>query len=118
MTIFIQYRLDLFGFMSLYNPLTHETIGGNYGLMDQQMAIKFVHDHAFEIGGDKTKIAVMGQSGGAMSTSMHLLHPESSKFFIICHNFKFASVRGTGPYNNISKNFERGEKLNSLSKIN
>jgi para-nitrobenzyl esterase len=80
MAVLIQYRLDLFGFMNTFDFVGDKTIGGNYGLMDQQAAIKFVYDYAAELGADQSKISLMGQSGGAMSVGMHLLHPESSKF--------------------------------------
>ena len=31
-------------------------------MLDQQMAIKFIHDHAETIGGDKTRITIGGES--------------------------------------------------------
>ena len=51
---------------------------GNYGLMDQQMAIKFIYDNAHKIGGDRNRITVGGESAGSISTSFHMLVPESS----------------------------------------
>ena len=36
---------------------------GNYGMIDQQTAIKFIYDHASTIGGDKNRITIGGESG-------------------------------------------------------
>jgi carboxylesterase type B len=88
MAVLIQYRLDLFGFMNTFDYFGDKSIGGNYGLMDQQEAIKFVYDHAAEMGADQSKISLMGQSGGAMSVGMHLLNPESSKFISIINYYR------------------------------
>lgn len=40
---------------------------GNYGLLDQQMAIQFVRENAENIGGDATRITLMGESAGSWS---------------------------------------------------
>ena len=57
----VQYRLGLFGFMSTWNEDKGENLlGGNYGLLDQQLAIKFVHDNAQNLGGDPKRITIIG----------------------------------------------------------
>ena len=48
---------------------------GNYGLMDQQMAIKFIYDYADQIGGDRNRITIAGESAGSISVSLQMLHP-------------------------------------------
>lgn len=94
MAVLIQYRLDLFGFMNTFDYFGDKSIGGNYGLMDQQEAIKFVYDHAAEMGADQSKISLMGQSGGAMSVGMHLLNPESNKYFDTAISFSGSAMTG------------------------
>ena len=58
--ITIQYRLDVFGFLRLEG--TEAT--GNQGLLDQNLALKWIFDNAFVFGGDKTKITISGESAG------------------------------------------------------
>ena len=59
--VLISYRLDSFGFLHLAG--TEST--GNYGFLDQNLAIKWVYDNAFSFGGDKNKITIGGQSAGS-----------------------------------------------------
>nr|CAD2150444.1 unnamed protein product [Meloidogyne enterolobii] len=64
----INYRLGPFGFLahpalSKENPKIH----GNYGLLDQIFAIKWVKNNIANFGGDPEKITVGGQSAGGMS---------------------------------------------------
>ena len=70
----LQYRLGVFGFLNVKD--TKYT--GNYGLMDQQLAIKFIYDNAHKIGGDKNRITIGGESAGSISSSFHMLVPESA----------------------------------------
>lgn len=54
------YRLGIFGFMSLNT----RHYSGNMGLKDQHMALKWTHHNIGAFGGDRSKITVMGQSAG------------------------------------------------------
>ena len=58
--------------------LKHFTSDANWGFLDQSMAIKWVSENIQNFGGDPDRIMVFGQSAGAVSTTMHLLHPPSS----------------------------------------
>jgi len=62
--VVVQYRLGMFGFMSTFDESTNSNFGGNYGLMDQHMAIKFVKNNAENIGGDPKNINLVGTSAG------------------------------------------------------
>ena len=64
--------------MSHYDEDLDHSVGGNYGLLDQQMAIRFIADNCKNIGCDPTKITVFGESAGGESTSYHTLSAESS----------------------------------------
>ena len=77
--VIIQYRLALFGFMNLFDPETDKTVGGNYGFMDQQLALKYTYDNAENMGGDQNKITINGGSAGAMSVASQMLNEDSSK---------------------------------------
>ncbi len=73
--ISMNYRLGPFGFCA-HPDLTDENGRcGNYGLYDQQVAIKWVYEHIADFGGDPEKITLMGQSAGAMSVDIHLSSP-------------------------------------------
>ncbi len=71
----INYRLGPYGFCSHPDLKTGEGTCGNYGLFDQQAAIKWVFDHIEEFGGNREKITLMGQSAGAMSVDIQLSSP-------------------------------------------
>ena len=75
----INYRLGAFGF--LYMPDTDAT--GNYGLMDQQLAIKFIYDYAHQIGGDRNRITIAGESAGSISVSLQMLNPNTGLYAMI-----------------------------------
>lgn len=73
----IQYRMSVQGF--LYTGT--DDAPGNVGLLDQQLAFKWIHDNIDQFGGDRTKITLFGESSGAASVSHHLLAPTSWPFF-------------------------------------
>ena len=68
----INYRLGIFGFFA-HPALTRQSphhASGNYGLMDQILALRWVRDNIANFGGDPHNITVFGQSAGAMDTGM------------------------------------------------
>ncbi|XP_067654002.1 cholinesterase-like [Haliotis asinina] len=73
----VNYRVGVLGFLYL----DANTVPGNMGLMDQRLAIKWVHDNIQNFGGDSNRITLFGQSAGAGSVSHHLLSPLSQPFF-------------------------------------
>ena len=71
----IQYRLGLFGFLA-HPWLTAEAgTSGNYGMLDQIAALKWVYENIAAFGGDPENITVFGQSAGAMSVQTLVSSP-------------------------------------------
>ncbi|GAB6023218.1 hypothetical protein CHUAL_008036 [Chamberlinius hualienensis] len=73
----INYRLGIFGFISTGD----EAAPGNYGLLDQVMALKWVQQYITKFGGDPSKVTIFGQSAGGASVSLHLVSPLSKGLF-------------------------------------
>ncbi len=76
------YRVGAMGFMA-HPELTAEQGGhsGNYGLMDQIAALKWVRANIAKFGGDPDKVLIMGQSAGAGSVISHIFSPQSKGLF-------------------------------------
>ena len=74
----INYRLGILGFFNV--PGTN--IKGNYGMLDQIGAMKWVKENIKHFGGDPHQITIFGESAGASSVSLHLLSPLSNGLFI------------------------------------
>ena len=79
----LNYRLGALGFLATPNSGGHSKydLSGNYGLLDQQLALRWVKDHINAFGGDNTRVLLFGQSAGAMSVVCHLVSPLSSGLF-------------------------------------
>ncbi|XP_062298303.1 cocaine esterase-like [Scomber scombrus] len=71
--VLIQYRLGLLGFLSTGD----EHISGNFGLLDQVQALRWIQQHIHNFGGDPTSVTVFGESAGGVSVSLLLLSPMS-----------------------------------------
>lgn len=73
----VNYRLNVFGFLA-HPELSAETSykgSGNYGLLDQAMALQWVHDNIAAFGGDPRKITIAGESAGSISVSYQMVSP-------------------------------------------
>ncbi|KAG1895878.1 Alpha/Beta hydrolase protein [Suillus fuscotomentosus] len=70
-SVIIQYRLGLFGFL----PGEAVKEGGalNAGLLDQNYALQWVQAYISRFGGDHTKVTIWGQSAGAGSVIQHVV---------------------------------------------
>ena len=79
----VNYRLGVFGFLA-HPELTRESshhASGNYALMDQIAALRWVRDNIAKFGGDPKNITVFGQSAGALDTSFLMTSPLSKIYF-------------------------------------
>ena len=73
----INYRLGPLGFFTTGDA----TLPGNYGLWDQHLAIKWVHDNIADYGGDPSSVTIFGESAGGGSASFQTLYPGNRGLF-------------------------------------
>ncbi len=79
----INYRLGIFGFFA-HPQLTRESphhASGNFGLMDQILALHWIRDNIARFGGDPGNITVFGQSAGSMDIGMLMTSPLARGLF-------------------------------------
>lgn len=77
----VRYRLGIFGFLS-HPALTAEEGGsGNYGLMDQIAALKWVRRNIGRFGGDPDNVTIAGESAGSQDVSLLLAAPAARGLF-------------------------------------
>ena len=75
----VNYRLGVFGFMS-HPELTKESAhnaSGNYGLLDQNAALRWVQRNIANFGGDPKRVTIAGESAGSVSVSAQMISPLS-----------------------------------------
>jgi para-nitrobenzyl esterase len=78
----INYRLGVLGFLA--HPALASRQGGpagNYGLMDQQAALRWVRSNIDEFGGNADNVTIAGQSAGGLSVLAHLVSHGSRGLF-------------------------------------
>jgi para-nitrobenzyl esterase len=83
MVVTINYRLGPFGFLALPS-LDAESPGGSsgdYGLMDQQAALRWVQRNARAFGGDPRDVTIFGESAGGTSACDNMASPAASGLF-------------------------------------
>ncbi|XP_072145235.1 acetylcholinesterase-like [Dermacentor andersoni] len=76
--ISMNYRLGALGFLDASSPESP----GNVGLMDQNLALRWIRDNAAFFGGDSSRVTLFGQSAGALSVHGHMLSPMSNGLFV------------------------------------
>ncbi|WP_339666337.1 carboxylesterase/lipase family protein [Maribacter arcticus] len=73
------YRLNIFGFLA-HPELSAEAsykASGNYGLLDQNAALKWVNKNISAFGGDPNKVTIAGESAGSIGASQQMASPLS-----------------------------------------
>lgn len=78
----IQYRLGVFGFLP-HRGAAAESGGtaGNYGLMDQVAALRWVQANIARFGGDPANVTIFGESAGSQDVSLMLAAPDAAPLF-------------------------------------
>jgi para-nitrobenzyl esterase len=79
----INYRVGALGFLST-PELSNESenkVSGNYGLLDQIQALKWIKNNIEAFGGDPQKVTIAGQSAGSMSVCALVASPLAKGLF-------------------------------------
>jgi para-nitrobenzyl esterase len=77
----VNYRLGYLGFFAHPAIDGEDHLHGNYGLMDQQLALQWVQNNIGAFGGDPTKVTIFGESAGGQSVYAHLASPTAAQLF-------------------------------------
>jgi para-nitrobenzyl esterase len=93
------YRVGAMGFMA-HPELTAESThhaSGNYGLLDEIMALRWVQDNAARFGGDPCKVTLFGQSSGSFDVQVLMTSPLAKGLFqtAIAESGQMTSFNGT-----------------------
>jgi para-nitrobenzyl esterase len=79
----VNYRLNVFGFLA-HPELTRESphhASGDYGLLDQSAALRWVEQNIAAFGGDPRQVTIAGESAGSISVSALMASPLSRGLF-------------------------------------
>jgi len=89
----MNYRLGALGFLAHPalsaeaadpdddNDKEHAPSSGNYGIMDQQLALKWVKRNIEAFGGNPHNVTIFGESAGGLSTFSNLVSPSARGLF-------------------------------------
>jgi para-nitrobenzyl esterase len=77
----INYRLGALGFLADSALASRGGAAGNYGLMDQQAALRWVRANISRFGGNPRNVTLFGESAGGLSTLSQLVSPGAAGLF-------------------------------------
>lgn len=78
--VVVQYRLGAMGFLA-HPALKADGFEGDYGILDQQAALRWVKTNIAAFGGDPGNVTIFGESAGGFSVLTHLASPLSKGLF-------------------------------------
>lgn len=108
----VNYRLGAFGFIA-HPELTRESphkASGNYGLLDQNAALRWVQQNIASFGGDPKRVTIGGESAGSVSVSAQMASPLSKKLIAGAIG-ESGAITGTLSAIPLAKGEEQGSKF-------
>jgi para-nitrobenzyl esterase len=81
MVVTINYRLNVMGFLSHPALDAEGHPSGNYGVMDQALALQWIKDNIAAFGGNPNNVTIGGQSAGASSAAALVISPIGKGLF-------------------------------------
>jgi para-nitrobenzyl esterase len=115
-SITVNYRLGIFGFLA-HPELTKESehhASGNYGLLDQSAALRWVKQNVAAFGGDPNRVTIAGESAGSFSVSAQMISP-LSRDLIAGAIGESGSVLALAPAPTLSQAEETGAKFGTTA---
>lgn len=77
----VNYRVNGIGFAALPALMREHNTTGNYGLLDQQLGMRWTQDNIKGFGGDPSRVLIFGQSAGGHAVVSHMAMPSSAGLF-------------------------------------
>jgi para-nitrobenzyl esterase len=114
----MNYRLGVFGFYS-HPELTKESghdASGNYGLMDQVEALRWVRQNIEAFGGDPAKVTIFGESAGSFSVCALMASPLAHGLFARAIGESGAFFGNTLAAKTLTKSEQQGVKFAAAQK--
>jgi para-nitrobenzyl esterase len=113
----MNYRLGIFGFFAhpeLARESGHDS-AGNYGLLDQLAALKWVHDNIALFGGDPSNVTIFGESAGASSVSALMASPLARGLFQRAIGESGAALSETRPVASLAQSEETSTRFAQMA---
>ncbi|MDR1685568.1 MAG: carboxylesterase family protein [Desulfovibrio sp.] len=114
----INYRLNAMGFLAGRATFDKYGTTGNWGHLDQIMALEWLRDNVAAFGGDPGKVTVGGESAGSYSVSALILSPLAKGLFhgAIMESGTILGAAATSYYAkcDLARSIELGKMLSSV----
>lgn len=115
----INYRLGALGFLALQElaeeDSNHST--GNYGILDQIAALKWVRENICAFGGNRDRITLMGQSAGARSVQTLVSSPLAKGMFAGAIMQSGGGIDNSIQWSSTEKAYEIGKQMMKLCHV-
>ncbi|HLA59134.1 MAG TPA: carboxylesterase family protein, partial [Puia sp.] len=120
----VNYRLGVFGFLA-HPELSRESAfhgSGDYGLMDQTEALRWLHKNIAAFGGNPDNITIAGESAGSSSVCAQIVSPLARNLFAGAIGesgsiLKFKSVVTLSEAEKIGLEYSKTAGANSLKEL-
>jgi para-nitrobenzyl esterase len=109
----VNYRLGVFGFFA-HPELTKESAhhaSGNYAILDQTAALRWVQRNIAAFGGDPKRVTIAGESAGSISVSLLMASPLSKGLMAAAIGESGASIAPTLPASPLADAEQTGVKF-------